>query len=150
MTTTIWRVSNHETLDGAGGLRASGRWHTRGRRIVYCAPNPATALLEILVHAEIDLEDLPASYRYLEIEIPDETPRETLDPANLPPDWQTRLDLTRSAGDAWLDSLRTPLLIVPSVIVPETRNTLLNPHHPATASVRIRRIHTHPFDPRLL
>jgi len=149
LITTVWRISNHETLDGSGGLRASGRWHTRGRRIVYCAPNPAAALLEVLVHAEIDLEDLPASYRYLEIEIPAATPRETLDPAALPSGWQSRLDLTRAAGDAWLDSLRTPVLIVPSVIVPETGNVLLNPSHPEAAGVSIRRVHTHPLDPRL-
>jgi RES domain-containing protein len=44
-------------VDGRGGLQASGRWHTCGQRIVYCAPDPATALLEILVHAEIDFRD---------------------------------------------------------------------------------------------
>ncbi|MBI3680362.1 MAG: RES family NAD+ phosphorylase [Acidobacteria bacterium] len=42
---TLWRVTNHVRLDGGGGLRAPGRWHTRGRRIVYCAPDPAAALL---------------------------------------------------------------------------------------------------------
>ena len=31
----LWRVSNHSTLDGSGGLSAAGRWHTAGRRIVY-------------------------------------------------------------------------------------------------------------------
>ncbi len=47
----VWPISNHLALDGSGGLRASGRWHSRGRRIVYCALNPATALLEALASA---------------------------------------------------------------------------------------------------
>ena len=54
----LWRISNHLSLAGEGGLRASGRWYSRGRRIVYCAQSPAAALLEILVHFEIDVSDL--------------------------------------------------------------------------------------------
>src|SRR5437879_2331494 len=50
--------SDHAELDGAGGLLAARRWHTRGSRIVYCAPNPATSLVEVLVHIEIDSDDL--------------------------------------------------------------------------------------------
>jgi RES domain-containing protein len=54
----LWRISDHATLDGGGGVSLSGRWHTAGRRIVYCAPNPATALLEVLVHTEISFDDV--------------------------------------------------------------------------------------------
>jgi hypothetical protein len=67
----VWRISNHATLDGAGGLRASARWHTKGRRILYCATSPAGALLEILVHHELRLADLPATYRLIRIQYPD-------------------------------------------------------------------------------
>jgi putative toxin-antitoxin system antitoxin component (TIGR02293 family) len=56
---TLWRITGHRGLDGAGGLLAPGRWHTQGSRIAYCAPNPATALVEVLVHVEIDAGDLP-------------------------------------------------------------------------------------------
>lgn len=59
----LWRISNHLSLAGKGGSRASGRWHTRGRRVVYCAENAAAALLEILVHFEIEIRDLPVRYR---------------------------------------------------------------------------------------
>jgi hypothetical protein len=55
----LWRISNHASLAGAGGLRASGRWQVRGKRVV-CAEHHAAALLEILVHFEIDVRDLPA------------------------------------------------------------------------------------------
>ncbi|SPF53511.1 RES domain protein (fragment) [Candidatus Sulfopaludibacter sp. SbA4] len=66
----LWRISNYSTPDGAGGLSAPGRWHLRGRRIVHCAPNPATALLEVLVHTRVDVDDVPANFRYLEIDAP--------------------------------------------------------------------------------
>jgi RES domain-containing protein len=146
----LWRISSHVSLDGGGGLRAPGRWHTRGRRIVYCAPNPATALLEILVHAEIDVEDIPVTFRYLEVEALDSIATETLDDEGLPGNWRSNLQASRRAGDGWLRSGRTALLRVPSVIVPMTWNVLLNPRHPDSTQVRIIRTYEHAIDPRLL
>jgi RES domain-containing protein len=146
----LWRISRHPELTGAGGLRASARWHTKGRPIVYCAPNPATALLEVLVHARIDLDDVPLNFRYLEIEAPDSLAIEDVNPAALPASWRTDLEATRRAGDEWLNSNRTALLRVPSVIVPATWNVLLNPRHPAASQVRIVRAHQQGLDPRLL
>jgi RES domain-containing protein len=146
----LWRISRHPELDGAGGLRASARWHTRGRPIVYCAPNPAAALLEVLVHLEVDLEDLPAGFRYLEIEAPDALGIEDVDTGALARSWRTDLPATRRAGDRWLHSGRTALLRVPSAIVPATWNILMNPRHTASAQVRVVRTHNHGLDPRLL
>ncbi len=136
---TIWRISNHATLDGGGGLRASNRWHTRGRRVVYCAPNPAAALLEILVHAEIDLDDIPLTYKYLEIHVPERTSRESI----------TTTAAAQKRGDAWLAQNRTALLLVPCVI-PETTNILINPRHPDSARIKIKRVHQQSTDTRLI
>ncbi len=144
---TLWSASNHSSLDGAGGLRASGRWHSQGKRIVYCAPNPATALLEILVHAEIDVQDIPVTIRYLEIEAPDSISAESVD-AGGRAGW--RKEKSRQADDEWLSSRRTALLRVPSVIVPATWNILINPAHPESSQIRIVRAHRHAFDRRLV
>ena len=147
---TVWRVSNHATLDGGGGLRASHRWHTRGHRIVYCAPNPATSLLEILVHNEVDVQDLPRTYQFLEIHLPDSVSLETLDLTSLPTNWKSNGEVTRQTGDAWLESMRSALLLVPCVIVPETSNVLINPRHRDSALASIRQVHHQRLDPRLL
>jgi len=146
----LWRISRHPELDGAGGLRASARWHSRGRPIAYCAPNPAAALLEVLVHLEVDIEDLPVGFRYLEIEAPDTLAVEDLGTSALAQPWRTDLPATRRAGDRWLYSSRTALLRVPSAIVPATWNILINPRHPESARVRVVRTHSHGLDPRLL
>ncbi len=146
----LWRVSEHATLDGGGGLSFSARWHTAGRRIVYCAPNPATALLEVLVHTEIRIEDVPVNFRYLEIEAPDTLTVEDVDPRRLGPSWWTDLMATRLAGDEWLQAGRTALLRVPCVIVPATWNVLINPRHPESTKIRIIREHMHGIDLRLL
>lgn len=145
----LWRIGNHAALDGGGGLRAPGRWHSRGRRIVYCAPNPATALLEVLVHAEIDAEDVPIRLRFLEIEAPDSVTVEIADVRALGSDWRQNSEMTRPLGDLWLQSGRTALLQVPSAIVPATWNLLINPQHPDSAQIRVVRTHEPPIDRRL-
>jgi len=123
----LWRISNHLSLAGEGGLRASGRWHTRGRRVVYCAQSAAAALLEALVHLEIEIDRLPRQYRLLKLVAPDDLRMERVSPDALPRNWVTRTDLTRPIGDDWLQRGAAPLLSVPSAIVPETFNVLLNP-----------------------
>lgn len=130
-------------------MSAAGRWHSAGRRIVYCAPNPATALLEVLVHAKVDIENVPVGYRYLEIETPDSLAIEDVDIGALGRTWQTDLEATRRAGDEWLRFGRTALFRVPSVIVPATWNILMNPQHPESAQARIVRVHSYGIDPRV-
>lgn len=117
---------------------------------MYCAPNPAGALLQALVHAEVDIEDLPVSFRYLEIEAPGTLGVEDVDASTLARSWRTDLPATRRAGDRWLHSGRTALLRVPSAIVPETWNILINPRHAESAQARVVRTHNHGLDPRLL
>lgn len=146
----LWRISNHLSLAGDGALRASGRWHTRGRRIVYCAQSPAVALLEVLVHFEIEIRDLPARYRLLKLEARDDLEVEQLSRDQLPTDWVEHTDVTRAAGDAWLTKRRSPLLLVPSAVVPETHNVLLNPAHSHADRIIIVQVSDHAIDPRLL
>jgi RES domain-containing protein len=106
--------------------------------------------VEVLVHAEIDVEDLPTRYRFLKIEAPDGISIDRVNEAGLPAGWQDDSSVTRRIGDTWLRSGRTTLLEVPSVLVPETFNVLLNPVHTDAARVRIVEVLEHVLDPRLL
>ena len=148
----IWRISNYADLEGRGGLRAGQRWHTRGRRVVYCAPSPAAAILETLAHFEIDsIADLPSSYQLLSIEFPDSVRRTCVELKGLPRDWldARQLATTREIGDRWLAEARYPGLEVPSALAPETWNVLLNPLLLEGTGIRIAGIARYPFDPRL-
>jgi RES domain-containing protein len=145
----LWRFSQHESLDGRGGLFASARWHTRGREILYCAANPATALLEVLVHAGVRDPEVFGHFRFLKIEAPNDLPQERVHEALLPPDWSRRLDITRVWGDRWLREARSALLMVRSVLVPETDNVLINPRHAAAARLTLLAAFPYPLDPRL-
>ena len=146
----LWRISNHAELSGEGGLHASGRWHSKGRRVVYLADHPASALLETLVHLEIDVEDLPTHYQLLAVDAPDDIAVTLLDEATLPTDWRDQLAVTRARGDEWLGGGATALLQVPSAIVPAARNILLNPSHRDSMRIAVASIMRAPFDRRLV
>lgn len=147
----LWRITNHATLDGAGGLKASGRWHTRGHRVVYLSSSPASALLEILVHLEVTTGDVPRSYRLLEINVPDRLAIEKLqDLVKLPKDWTITQSITQQLGDSWLDGNSAALLEVPSALAPHTTNFVMNPAHPDAIKITIVSIGEHPIDERLL
>jgi RES domain-containing protein len=143
----LWRISNYSDLSGVGGLRAAGRWHSQGRRIVYLADHASSALLEMLVHMDRDL--MPASYQLLRIVVPDDIASETVD-TELPPDWRSQTLTSREIGDRWLDRRTTAILRVPSAISGKGHNFLLNPAHPDAARVTVADIIRAPFDPRLL
>jgi RES domain-containing protein len=143
---TLWRISRHPDLKGAGGLKVSGRWHRAGQPVVYLAESPAAALLEVCVHTSAN--DLPPEFVLLKVE----GPRQhfsviTLD--DLPKNWRFRPELTRDLGTAWLRKKETVLLQIPSAIVPETANFLFNPAHPAAEKFRIAATFAYPFDARL-
>lgn len=146
---TLWRISNHVTLDGNGGKRAGGRWHSVGRRIVYLADHPMSAIVETLVHLNVDSEDTPDAYTLLKISVPERLPIES---PQLPEGgiWKHEMGITRSIGNAWIASLKSPLARVPSVIAPHTWNYLLNPLHPDAAQVKIAEVIHERFDNRLL
>ena len=144
---SLWRISNYQSLSGEGGLHFSARWHTAGRPIVYLAESPAGAMLEVLVHLELDETDFPRSCHLLEVSYPDELRMETLKVGRA---WRSSLSASRRVGDEWLRSGRSALARVPSVILPQTWNVLLNPEHADAKKVRMVRTIKAEYDPRLL
>ena len=103
---TYWRVSNYIDLSGEGGRKSSARWHTAGSRVIYLADSPMSALVESLVHLDVDSEDTPDFYTLLKISAPDGHAVLSLDPP-VGTEWKQDLKLTRRIGDAWLASLET-------------------------------------------
>ena len=148
----LWRLTRrpYADLSGRGGRLADGRWHTRGRPIVYCAATAALALLEARVHLDLPLDLLPDDYVLMKIDAPDELALRTVGLAELPAGRRSREDLCRRVGDAWLDEAATALLSVPSVIIEVERNIILNPRHRQCARISVAEILPFGWDERLL
>lgn len=143
----VWRVSDHADLSGQGGMLAAARWHLAGTPVVYCADHPATALLEKLVH--IDLEDMPRGYTLLTIDVPD-VPAHRIDAGDLPEDWRSDLNATQSIGTAVLARAEHLVVWVPSVLVPHAWNALLNPRHAEAPQCSVLEVIENLFDRRLI
>ena len=97
-------------------------------------------LLEVMVHLEIDFEDLPSTYQLLEIDVPDTIDPERISVADLElvsQGWKEDPNITRGALLPWFDDLRTAVVAVPSAIMPFATNYLINPRHPDAAGIRV-------------
>lgn len=117
-------------LDGEGARLYGGRWNTPGRALIYAAASPSLAVLEILVHLDLPPELVPDDYRLLTIEVPDDLPLKRLE--TIPADPAA----CRAAGDAFLQDGSRAALAVPSVVVPQEHNLLINPAHPLAGQIR--------------
>jgi RES domain-containing protein len=135
----LWRISNRCDLEGVGGEKANGRWHTaaRGKRVVYLSEHPAVALVEVLANLHTNPKLFPGTYQLIKVMAPEDLPREVLARDRLPEGWPNQVAVTRSIGDEWLAQRSTALLIVPSVPSPESLNCLLNPLHPDARKIKI-------------
>ena len=152
-TLRAWRLTKaayaQTALSGVGSALRAGRWHARGRPVVYAASSAALALLETLVH--VDRADLlRAEYVAIPLAIP-EAGVKRLAADDLPPDWQAwpHPASTRALGTAWFDGRRSTALVVPSVVVPHEWNVLLNPTHPSFSEVEVGEPEPFPVDVRL-
>lgn len=143
----LWRISNYKDLSGIGGTKISGRWHTKGRPIVYLADWPATSLLEVLVHMELTIQELPESFTLLRVELPESA--SVIDGRDqLRDDWSQDVLATRKMGDDWLRGKGSLLYQVPTAIVPADCNYLFNPTHPGAATAKFS-VFDFPADRRL-
>jgi RES domain-containing protein len=145
----LYRAKHGPGLDGIGGLFAEGRWHSRGERVVYFGSSAAIVVLERLAHTDPDL--LPTDLQLGSFEFSravSELKVEKL--VTLPNEWARDENLTRQAGSLWRSKHATCLLVVPSAILPEEANFILNPLHPDAKHLRQVQERPFQFDPRLI
>ena len=137
-----------DAFNGEGAKRYGGRWNAVGTPMVYAAQSRALAAMETLVHAAG--ADRRIQYVMYEIEIPDRLVL-TFDRKNLPADWRSLSPpaSVQAIGSAWQESLQSPALLVPSVMIQEECCILLNPEHPNTKAIQIHYPTPFEFDGRL-
>jgi RES domain-containing protein len=139
--TAAWRICRRPFADlsGEGARLYGGRWNSPGHAVVYAAEAAALAVLEVRVHLDLDWSLLPLDYVLMAIDL-DALATESLEDPPADP---------AAFGDAWLASRRSPALGVPSVLVRESRNLLINVAHPEAGRAMIASIRPFSFDERL-
>jgi len=139
--TTVWRICRRPFADlsGNGARLYGGRWNKPGRPLIYAAETAALAVLEVRVHLDLDWDMLPDDYVLVAID----TAAIVAETIHEPP------DDPRAIGDAWIESRRSALLRVPSGIVPESYNVLINPAHSDALSIQLGPVRPFRFDRRV-
>lgn len=136
-------------FSGEKARQYGGRWNSIGVPVVYAAGHRSLAMLEILVHFR-GSSPLPGYVTYpLRFS---QSQVESISLSTLPSGWDTEpvSVVSMSIGDAWVKAAAKPVLAVPSAVVPQEINFVLNPNHPAFASIVIAEPSPCRFDPRLL
>ncbi len=115
--------------------------------MLYCAATISLCALEVLANNAA----LPKDMVSIAAETPDDIVPETLDPSKIPSDWNTPVPSasTKNIGTQWTLFGKSVAFIVPSVIVPDEKNVLINPAHPDFARINFSAPKTFVFDPRL-
>ena len=135
-----WRIVKSiykgSAFNGEGARLYGGRWNTPGHPAVYVASSQALAVLEIMANG-LTIEDA-GNFVLVSVDIPETFVLE-ISTADLSKNWaiSPAPESTKIIGDRWLSSGSSVALKVPSVIVPDECNYLLNPNHPDFASLAI-------------
>lgn len=139
------------SLSGIGAATNNGnRWNSLNTKLVYTSESRALATLEVSVHLDLS-EDLPIDRHYVEIEIPDDIIILEVNIEDLPDKWDSKppLLVTQTIGDDFVLENEAAILKVPSSIVPQEFNYLINPNHPDTKKIKVKNSQSMSFDNRL-
>lgn len=157
MSETFWRIATDakeyeaDDMSGTGAKITGGRWNEVGVAMIYAASTRALACLETLVH--LNAGGLPLNRYLVEVVVPDDlwaaAPLATA--ATLAVGWDAEPAgrASISFGAKWVNSKESALLVVPSVVVPEENNLLINPAHPDVARLTARKVRKWLYDPRM-
>jgi RES domain-containing protein len=147
----VWRLCRrkHAAFDGEGARLAGGRWNRRGTAVVYTSATLSLAVLEYFVN--LPVAAAPPDLVAISAEVPGEIPISSLLAENLPRGWRKypAPEALADLGTRWVGEAGTAILAVPSAVVPQEKNYLLNPAHPRFREILVGRPEPLPLDSRM-
>ncbi len=147
----VWRLAKRKyaAQNGEGARKYGGRWNPPGFPVIYTSESLALAALEALVHTDSDL--LPDDLVIFSAQIPDTLSIQSLSSKKLPKNWKESPapSALQSIGADWFHTSKTVALRVPSVVVSQEYNVLLNPIHSDFSRIQWEKVGPFQWDPRL-
>lgn len=150
-----WRIATEakayaaDDLSGTGAQLTGGRWNSIGTAMVYASPSLALAVLETFVH--LASGGLPLNRFVVRLDIPDAL-MQIATVVDMPPvgwDAEPAGGTSIAVGKRWVRRAPSAILRVPSIIVPEELNLLINPAHPDAAQFKAQKIRRYVYDARM-
>ena len=149
----VYRIAKKDVvkdLSGTGAKLYGGRWNHKGTAVVYTSETRALATVEFLVH--VALSNAPRGLMIATIEILDGIVPEEVQRSSLPKGWRD-YPPPRSVADLgtqWAKAGKSLLLRVPSAVVEQEFNVLINPLHSDMEQVVLKGVAAFEFDRRLV
>lgn len=145
----LYKGKHKNDLSGKGAEISGGRWNSKGVAMVYTSDSRALCMAEIAVHAPLGI--IPNDYWIMEIEIPDNIKIQDVDPSSLSNDWKNfpHPHSTQVIGDKFISEGNFLVLKVPSAVVQDDFNYLVNPGHKSFSKILVKSTELFEFDERL-
>jgi RES domain-containing protein len=147
--TEVYRLhsSRYPANDAKGAALNGGRWNTKGTEVIYASASRSLAALEILVHYSV----LPRNFLITPVYIPDTVPIMDVPDAVLTTGWDGPIPIpaTQEYGRTWIAAGSSAVLRVPSAVVPNEWNYVLNVLHADFHGIAFGSSEPFYFDPRL-
>jgi RES domain-containing protein len=154
---SVWRIATDTQqyistdLTGEGARTSGGRWNSEGIPLIYCAESVALACLETLVH--LNQDGLPLNRYLVRLDFPIRlwTQAKVLTKDNAEVGWDAVPYgmVSTQVGNRWCKQLSSALFLVPSIVIPEETNILVNPLHPDANEIKAYKLRKFTFDQRL-
>jgi RES domain-containing protein len=157
MAHVVWRIAADtpdyasDDLSGKGAEITGGRWNRKGTPLIYAADSIALACLETVVHLS-GADPLPLNRYLIKIDIPPAASKaRTRFNSSLHPGWDALPAglVSLDWGTRWAQSAHHFIAEVPSIVVPEESNVLINPGHPDAKKLQTKKVRKWTFDIRL-
>jgi RES domain-containing protein len=149
----LWRLVKTRHIDdafsGEGARRYGGRWNARGTAVVYLSGGLSLAALELFVH--LTAQDARLNFSAIQVDVPSAVKVQQLALTELPDNWREEPppDGCKLLGSRWVERTEAALLRVPSIIVPNEFNYVLNPAHADFKKIIVRAPQPFGFDTRM-
>lgn len=147
----IYRLVNSQYKDdisGYGSFLYGGRWNPKGMNALYGAEHISLAVLEIMVNYNSAMYKVRPRYHLIELELPDQSIVKIRE-NSLKRKWTEDMEYSQFMGEQFLQQKTHLTLIMPSAVIPEENNIMVNPQHPDFNQVKIRNTRPYGFDSRL-
>lgn len=146
----VYRICNtiySDDISGTGAKLFGSRWNSKGNSMLYVTEHISLAVLEMLVHNEF--KDFSIDLSLLDITVPETTDIKEIKLNKLKPGWIEDISYTKFIGDEFIQSEKSLIMKVPSAVINEEHNYLINPQHPDFKKIKISNTRTFETDKRL-
>lgn len=146
----VYRITNSiysNDISGTGAKLAGSRWNSKGVSMLYTTEHISLAVLEMLVHT--NFKDYAIELDLLTIQVSPSVTTSEISVKKLKEGWATDYGYTRFIGDEFIKNQQSLLLKVPSAVINEEFNCLINPSHSDFKRIKIINTRSFKTDERL-